>query len=182
MGFQGDPKALPFGDQGKWRLWSRKPDDRSYRLLYGMAVAFTWYSAKHAKERTRNSKKNRWWRHLKVMEFYSRRFSCDNMTFLACGSWHSNRVDIRSILKCEKTWKSVAVFHYGYYKIWQEILDNFLESVDLVCKHSHLGLSNYITWVILFEHWNFNRSSGLKLYSLTEKMLYWTFSFFFFFW
>ena len=102
MGFQGGPKALPFGEHGKRRVWSRKTDDRNYRLLYGVAVVFTWCSAKHAKKRTRNSK-------IQVVEaskdngvlFWNVLF--DKMTFLACGSWHSNRVDIQSIFKCEKT-------------------------------------------------------------------------------
>ena len=59
-------------------------------------------------------------------------------------------------------------------KIREEISDKFVGNVDLVCNLRHLGLSNYITWVILFEHQNFNRSSELKLDSLNEKIFYWT--------
>lgn len=79
------------------------------------------------------------------MEFCFRRFSCDDLTFLAGGTLNSSRVGIRLIFKCEKTWKSFEVFQNRYHEIMAGLSGNFVENVDLVCNHRQIVLNIYIT-------------------------------------
>jgi len=84
-------------------------DSGPEKLMIGATAFFMgwlWFShgiQQNMQRRELETAKIRWWRHLKVMELCFRTSSCDNTTFLACGSWSSNRVDIQSIFKCEKT-------------------------------------------------------------------------------